>query len=88
MPVSEDGRREAFVVERGNGRPVNVIGEEVKITISSRDTGGAFAVFEGETRPMHGPPLHRHRNQDEWWYIVEGEYLFEVDGQEISRERG
>ncbi len=88
MPVSADGRREAFVVESGNGRPVHVIGEEVTITISSRDTGGAFAVFEGQTRPMHGPPLHRHRDQDEWWYIVEGEYLFEVDGQEIYAHAG
>ena len=61
----------------------HVLGADLTIKISSRDTGGAFTVFEGRTRPQEGPPLHRHRDQDEWWYIVEGEYLFEVDGQEI-----
>ena len=58
------------------------------IKISSRDTGGAFTVFEGRTRPLHGPPLHVHHNQDEYWYIAEGEYLFEVDGEEIYARAG
>lgn len=76
------------MVEPGNGRPVHVLGNELVIKISSRDTGGAFAVFEGRTQPLGGPPLHRHRDQDEWWYIIEGEYRFEVDGQEIYAAAG
>jgi len=83
-----NARRDGFMVERDNGRPVHVIGEDVTIKISSRDTGGAFAVFEGQTRPLQGPPLHVHHNQDEWWYVVDGEYMFEVDGQEIYARAG
>ena len=74
---------EARITLPGDGRNIHVLGDEVTIKISSLDTGGAFTVFEGHTRPHHGPPLHRHRDQDEWWYILEGEYLFEVDGKEI-----
>lgn len=88
MSVPANARRDAFIMEGGDGRPIHVIGEDVTIKISSRDTGGAFAVFEGRTRPLHGPPLHLHRDQDEWWYVVEGEYLFEVDGQEIHASAG
>lgn len=88
MPVPENARRDAFVVERGDGRPIHVVGGDVTIKISSRDTGGAFAVFEGRTPPLQGPPLHLHRDQDEWWYIVEGEYRFEVDGREIYAGAG
>jgi mannose-6-phosphate isomerase-like protein (cupin superfamily) len=88
MPVPANARRGAFTMERGDGRPIHVVGDEVIIKISSRDTGGAFAVFEARTRPYHGPPLHLHRNQDEWWYILEGEYKFEVDGQEIYARAG
>ena len=88
MSVPPDMRRDAFVMEHGEGRPVHVIGEDVTIKISSRDTGGAFAVFEGRTRPLHGPPLHRHRDQDEHWYVVDGEFRFEVDGQEILAGAG
>jgi mannose-6-phosphate isomerase-like protein (cupin superfamily) len=75
-------------MERGDGRLIHVVGDEVTIKISSRDTGGAFTVFEGRTRPLHGPPLHLHRDQDESWYILEGEYRFEVDGHEIYAGAG
>ena len=88
MTVPTNERRDGFIMERGDGRPIHVIGGEVTIKISSRDTGGAFAVFEGLTPPLQGPPLHLHRGQDEWWYILEGEYRFEVDGQEIYASAG
>jgi mannose-6-phosphate isomerase-like protein (cupin superfamily) len=88
MPVLTNARRDAFIVERGAGRPIHVVGDEVTIKISTRDTDGAFAVFEGRTRPLQGPPLHLHRDQDEWWYIIEGEYRFEVDGEEIYARAG
>lgn len=86
--VPSNTHPEAIVVEHGKGRAIHVLGNEVIIKISSRDTGGAFAVFEGRTKPLEGPPLHRHRNQDEWWYILEGEYKFEMDGQEIYAGAG
>ena len=88
MSVSANARRAGFIVEHGDGRPIHVVGDEVTIKISSSDTDGAFAVFEGRTRPLHGPPLHLHRDQDEWWYIIEGEYRFEVDGEEIYAGAG
>jgi quercetin dioxygenase-like cupin family protein len=49
------------------------------IKISSSDTGGDLAVFEqtGST-PKGGPPLHVHPFQDEWFYVIEGEYFFQV----------
>lgn len=83
MPVPTNARRGAFLMECGEGQKINVLGDEVVVKISSRDTAGEFAVFEGRTRPQHGPPLHRHLDQDEYWYILEGEYRFEVDGREI-----
>ncbi|HCY81657.1 MAG TPA: cupin, partial [Xanthomarina gelatinilytica] len=46
------------------------------IKISGSDTDNDLAVFEqtGLT-PKGGPPLHIHPFQDEWFYVVEGEYL-------------
>jgi mannose-6-phosphate isomerase-like protein (cupin superfamily) len=88
ITVPTNARRDAFVVERGKGRPIHVLGNEIIVKISSRDTDGAFTVFEGQTRPLAGPPLHRHSDQDEWWYILEGEYRFEVDGREIYASAG
>jgi len=78
----------AITREDGDGHRIYVLGNEVRIKISSRDTEGAFTVFEGHTGALQGPPLHRHRDQDEWWYIVEGEYRFEVDGRETYAQTG
>jgi mannose-6-phosphate isomerase-like protein (cupin superfamily) len=65
-----------------------VLGAELTIKVASRDTDNAFTVFEGWTNPLQGPPLHVHRDQDEWWYILDGEFLFEVGGQEIHARTG
>ena len=49
------------------------------IKISRKDTDNEVAVFEqtGLT-PNGGPPLHIHPEQDEWFYVIEGDYLFVV----------
>ena len=88
MPVLTNARRDAFIMDRGEGWPIHVVGADMTIKISSRDTDGAFAVFEDLTQLLQGPPLHRHLEQDEWWYIVEGEFKFEVDGREILASAG
>lgn len=76
----------AFVTEAGEGRlpgTLDVFGHTMTVKISSRDTGGAFAVVEDATPPLSGPPLHVHHEQDEWWHVLEGNYRFQVDGREI-----
>jgi quercetin dioxygenase-like cupin family protein len=59
------------------------------IKISGKDTCGDLAVFEqtGLT-PNGGPPLHIHHFQDEWFYVVEGEYLFQVDEEKYNMKPG
>ncbi len=49
------------------------------LKVSSKDTNGNLSVFEqiGFT-PKGGPPLHIHPYQDEYFYVLEGEYLFQV----------
>ena len=59
------------------------------IKISSTDTNGALAVFEqtGLT-PNGGPPLHIHPYQDEWFYVIEGEYHFQVGQDKYNMKVG
>jgi len=59
------------------------------IKISGKDTDNDVAVFEqtGLT-PNGGPPLHIHPYQDEWFYIVEGEYLFQVGEDKYELKTG
>jgi len=59
------------------------------IKISGKDTENDLAVFEqtGLT-PKGGPPLHIHPYQDEWFYIIEGEYLFQVGEDKFAMKKG
>jgi quercetin dioxygenase-like cupin family protein len=59
------------------------------IKIASSDTSGDIAVFEqiGLT-PKGGPPLHIHPFQDEWFYVVEGNYLFQVGTDKHRLSKG
>lgn len=59
------------------------------IKISGKDTANDLAVFEqtGLT-PKGGPPLHIHPHQDEWFYVVEGIYLFQVGDDKYEMKPG
>ena len=59
------------------------------IKISGKDTETDLAVFEqtGLT-PKGGPPLHIHPNQDEWFYVIEGNYLFQVGEENYQMNAG
>jgi quercetin dioxygenase-like cupin family protein len=59
------------------------------IKISASDTDGQLAVFEqtGLT-PKGGPPLHIHPFQDEWFYVLEGEYVFQVGDDQFELKSG
>ncbi len=58
------------------------------IKVSSKDTSGQLTVFEYIGREKGGPPLHIHPNQDEIFFIVEGEYLFQVGKEQYRLKAG
>ncbi len=45
-------------------------------------------VFESSRVKKGGPPLHSHYTQDEWFYILEGEFIFRVDEQNFTAKAG
>ena len=59
------------------------------IKVSGKDTDNEVAVFEqtGLT-PNGGPPLHIHPEQDEWFYVIEGDYLFQVGKDKYQIKAG
>ena len=38
--------------------------------------------------PGEGNRLHYHPNWNEWWYIVEGEWIWEIEGKKITVRKG
>jgi mannose-6-phosphate isomerase-like protein (cupin superfamily) len=56
--------------------------------VSTKDTDGDIYIFESIRGKKGGPPLHYHFEQDEWWYILEGEFLFKVGDQTFTAKAG
>lgn len=48
------------------------------IKVSSKDTNSKLTVFKYIGNEKGGPPLHYHLKQDEIFFVVEGEYTFQV----------
>ena len=59
------------------------------IKISGKDTNNDLAVFEQTgLSPNGGPPLHIHIDQDEWFFVTEGEYLFQCGSEKFHMKAG
>ena len=52
--------------------------------ITGQDTARTISMFEFIIAPKQGPPRHVDHREDETYYILTGEFLFEVGGTKYS----
>jgi DNA-binding transcriptional MerR regulator/quercetin dioxygenase-like cupin family protein len=79
---------EGFSVNAGDdrfGEQIKLGGEPMDCKVSAQDTDGAMCVFE--FTGTGGGPRHLHHDQDEWIYVIDGEFDFEV-GEKRFRLHG
>jgi mannose-6-phosphate isomerase-like protein (cupin superfamily) len=43
--------------------------------VATQDAVGGLFVMEHQNQKKGGPPLHLHHDVDEWFYVIEGDYL-------------
>jgi quercetin dioxygenase-like cupin family protein len=55
----------------------------IDFKVTAQDNPNIF-ILENTFHKKGGPARHLHYNQDEWFYVLEGEFVFEV-GQERMR---
>jgi quercetin dioxygenase-like cupin family protein len=63
------------------------IGLELRVCTPPNFTGSGLELIETVNAPGYGPPLHKHR-EAEIFYVLQGRYLFEVDGTLIEAKMG
>lgn len=80
-----------FIAKAGEGRfhghilLKGVNANILDVKVSGKDTNGALAIFEQTSQSQgRGTPLHVHPLQDEVFYVLEGNYFFQV-GEEKFR---
>lgn len=72
--------KKAFVVAPDEGARLHVLGHEVRVRVSGRDTAGEYYTYEVTTLPGGSVPPHVHRHEDEVIAVLEGEFRVWLDG--------
>ena len=52
------------------------------------ETGGSYGLTENTVTPRSVPPMHVHADEEEAFYLLEGEIDFLVDGEVINARPG
>ena len=77
-----------FVLQPGEGRPIDLGGFQMSLKAGEQDTAGAFSLLEADEPPNFGPPMHIHHNCAEAFYVLAGEYVIFIEEQEFRCPAG
>ncbi|MBS7700799.1 MULTISPECIES: cupin domain-containing protein [unclassified Chelatococcus] len=79
----------AFLHSRGTESPIKIpaIGLELFVRMPPQASAGAICIIETVNAPNAGPPRHRHP-EAEVFRVIEGRYLYEIDGRRFFVDEG
>jgi mannose-6-phosphate isomerase-like protein (cupin superfamily) len=77
-PISLFGR--SLLVRADEGRTLHAFGHAIVVLLDGKQTGEKFTAFLNISPPGGGPGPHYHEREDEWFYIVEGQVSFLMNG--------
>lgn len=72
----------------GDGEPWWLLGSLATVKAGTDVTAGAMTVAEMELPPGFAVPPHVHRDEDELFYVLDGEVTFWCDGEDRTFTRG
>ena len=76
------------ITRSNKGRTFDVVGDRYRFLADIEHTGGTYAIWHATVAPGGGPPPHIHRREEEGFYVLSGEIMFEVDGRVLSGAGG
>jgi mannose-6-phosphate isomerase-like protein (cupin superfamily) len=74
--------KDCFGEHRGLGISV------MDFKVTGTDSDGALFVLENSFREKGGPARHLHYDQDEWFFVLEGEFRFEFGEEQWTLRHG
>lgn len=83
--------RAATITKPGENRFAYSTGlgaKENPCKVTSEDSAGGLSIFENIVPSHFGPPLHVHHHEDEWFYVLTGDFVFEIDGKQTPVSTG
>ena len=59
----------------------------IQFKVTPQDSGGVL-ILENIFHAKGGPARHLHHEQDEWFYVAEGEFRFEIGQEKFTLKSG
>jgi quercetin dioxygenase-like cupin family protein len=88
MAVAADTTITPIALAPDEGEALWFLGTLATIKAGADTTAGRAAVIEHLAPQGMGSPLHVHRREDEWFYVMEGRLTFWVGGQVVEAPAG
>jgi quercetin dioxygenase-like cupin family protein len=74
MATIETSGPQAYGYAPGEGRRLWIVGDTMTFKATAAQTGGSMTAVEVLAAPGGGPPPHVHANEDEMWFVLDGEF--------------
>lgn len=86
--LTSDRAKVGYALANDEGEAFWLFGMLQTIRISRNDTGGQYGLIEAVVPKGIGSPWHVHPEEDEWFYVLEGELTFYVAHTRLSVPAG
>jgi mannose-6-phosphate isomerase-like protein (cupin superfamily) len=73
--------KKGIKIEAGKDRyqeELLIMGGQFDCKVSGKDTNGDLCIYDTVRQEKGGPALHLHHGQDEWFYVIKGEFVVKV----------
>ena len=88
MVSTADGTLRGYALAHDEGEAFWLLGMLQTVKMSKADTGGRLGLLEIVVPPGHGSPWHVHPEEDEWFYVLDGNLTFYVDDTRMDLTTG
>jgi quercetin dioxygenase-like cupin family protein len=76
------------IISPGSGELLSVLGHKLRVLLSGKDTGEAFALIDQTSPAGACVPPHFHQNEEETFYVIAGRVEFSLNGDAVIAEPG
>jgi len=65
-----------------------IMGGKFACKVSAKDTNGDLCIYDTFRQEKGGPAFHLHHNQDEWFYVIKGEFIVKIGDEQFNLKAG
>jgi mannose-6-phosphate isomerase-like protein (cupin superfamily) len=91
LSIAAPATRKVAVAKPGESRFAYSSAQQAALSpckLTSNDSAGMLSIFELKVPSRSGPVRHIHHREDEWLYVMNGQFRFEVGDEKLDLSPG